>query len=202
MEMGHQKQQRIASNDGATGSTVNAIQSFNRFRGAGARGNQTGRVALNRASNGQCRGCGQAWTTTHRQVCTAMGKKCNHCGLLNHFVKVCRKKLNNAQNSRESNRINNVETAETTDQNTSQENQNVNYINYNEQFNSDYDSSDDNYVATVENVRSPPIALQNMTITIGNTDCKLLLDSGSGCTIINMSLAREIMYNCAQSQWS
>ena len=79
---------------------------------------------------------------------------------------------------------------------------NVNYINYNEQFISDYDSSDDNYVATVENVRSPQIALQNMTITMGNTDCHLLLDSGSGCTIINISLAREIMYNCAQPQWS
>ena len=57
-------------------------------------------------------------------------------------------------------------------------------------------------VRSVENVRSLPIALQNMTITIGNTDCHLLLDSGSGCTIINMSLARELMYNCAQSQWS
>ena len=41
-----------------------------------------------------------------------------------------------------------------------------------------------------------------MTITIGNTDCDLFLDSGSGCTIINMSLAKEIMYNCPQSQWS
>ena len=41
-----------------------------------------------------------------------------------------------------------------------------------------------------------------MTITIGNTDCHLLLDFGSGCTIINMSLAKEIMFNCAQSQWS
>ena len=41
-----------------------------------------------------------------------------------------------------------------------------------------------------------------MMITIGNTDCYLLLDSGSGCTIINMSLAKEIMYNCPQSQWS
>ena len=28
------------------------------------------------------------------------------------------------------------------------------------------------------------------------------VDSGSGCTIINMSLAKEIMYNCPQSQWS
>ena len=109
-----------------------------------------------------------------------MGQKCFHYGLLNHFAKVCRKKLNNARNSRQNNRINNVETAETTDQNTSQENQNVNYINYNEQFISDYDSSNDNYVATVENVRSLPIALQNMTITIGNIECNLLLDSGSG----------------------
>ena len=199
MEMGHQNQQRIPSNNGATGSTVNAIQSFNRFRGAGASGNLSVRVAVNRKSFGRCRECGQAWTTTHRQFCPAMGKKRNHCGLLNHFAKVCRKKLNNAQNSGQNNRINNVETAETTDQNTSQENQNVNYINYNEQFNSD--SSDDNYVATLENVRSPSVLLQNMTITIGNRDCNLLLDSSSGCTIINISHARE-MYNCAQSQWS
>ena len=125
-------------------------QSFNRFRCAGARGNQSGRVAVNHASVGQCRGCGQIWATTHRQDCPAMGKKCNHCGLLNHFAKVCRKKLNNVRNSRQNNRINNVETAETTDQNTNQENQNVNYINYNEQFNSDYDASDDNHIATVE----------------------------------------------------
>ena len=198
--MDHQNQQRISSNNGATGNTVNVIQSFNRFRGAGGRGNQSGRVAVNRASVGQCRVCGQSWTTTLHQVCPAMGKKCNHCGLLNHFAKVCRKTLNNARNSRQNNRISNVETAETTGQSTCQENQNVNYINYNEQFISDYDSLDDNYVATVENVRSPPISLRIMTIKIGNTDCHLLLDSGSGCTIINMSLAREIMYNCAQSQ--
>ena len=95
-----------------------------------------------------------------------------------------------------------MENAEISEQNTHSENQNVNYINYNEQFHSDYDSLDDNYVATVENVSTPPIALQNMTITNGNTDCHLLLDFGSGCTIINMSLAREIMLNCAQSQWS
>ena len=121
-------------------------------------------------------------------------------GLLNHFAKVCWKKLNNSQNSRQGNRIYNVENVKTTKQNTHSENQNVNYLNYNEQFHSDYDSSNDNYVATVENVSTPPVALQDMTITIGNLDCHLLLDSGSVCTIINMSLAREIMLNCAQSQ--
>ena len=129
-----------------------------------------------------------------------MGKKCIHCGLLNHFAKVCRKKLNNTRISRQNNRINNVETATPTEQNTHSENENVNYINCNEQFNFDYDSSDDNYVATVESINTPPIALQNMMITIGNIGCHLLLDCGSGCTIINMSPTKEIMLNCAQSQ--
>ena len=202
MEIGNQNQQRISSNNGATGSTVNAIQQFNRFRGAGVRATQSSRAVTNRASVGQCRGCGQIWTPTHRQVCPAMGKKCNHCGLQNHFAKVCRRRLNNTRNTQQTNRINTVETAETSNQNSSQESQNVNYINYNEQINSDYDSSDDNYVATVENMSSPNLALKNLSLTIGNTNCDLFLDSGSGCTIINMSLAREIMLNCAHSQWS
>ena len=192
MEMGNQNQQRISSNNGATGSTVNAIQKFDPFRGAGVRGNQSSRAVVNRASVGQRRCCGQVWTTTHRQVCPAMGKKCNHCGLQNNFAKICRRKLNNTRNTQQTNRNNNVETAETSNQNSSKEIQNVNYINYNEQLNSDYDSSDDNYVATVENISSPNIALKNLSIAIGNTNCDLLLDS-SGCTIINMLLAREIM---------
>ena len=54
----------------------------------------------------------------------------------------------------------------------------------------------------VESLNTPPIALQSMTITFGNTDWHLLLDSGSGCTIINMALAKEIMFNCMQAQWS
>ena len=107
MEMGHQNQQRISSNNSATGSTVNAIQSFNRFRGANVLGNQSGRTLVNRASVGQCRGCGQSWTPTHRQVCPALGKKCNHCGLLNHFAKVCRRKLNTARYVEENLKIHN-----------------------------------------------------------------------------------------------
>ena len=202
MQMGNQNQQRISSNNGATGSTVNAVQQFNRFRGAGVRGPQSSRTVTNRASVGQCRGCGQVWTPTHRQVCPAMGKKCNHCGLQNHFAKVCRRRLITTRNTQQTNRINTVDTAETSNQNSSQESLNVNYINYNEQINSDYDSSDDNYVATIENMSSPNLTLKNLSLTIGNTNCDLLLDSGSGCTIIIMSLAREIMFNCAQSQWS
>ena len=202
MEMGNQNQQRISSNNGGNGNTVNAIQQNSRFRGAGVRGNQSTRITTNRTSIGQCRGCGQSWTPTHRQVCPAMGKKCNYCGLQNHFAKVCRRRINNSRTNQQNNRINTVENVETSNQNSSQENQNVNYINYNEETHSDYDSSDELYVATIENVDSPNITLLNLSIIIGNTNCDLLLDSGSGCTIINMSLAREIMLNCIQSQWS
>ena len=47
MEMGHQNEQRISSNNNnsASGSAINAIQSFNIFCGANTRGNQTGRFA-------------------------------------------------------------------------------------------------------------------------------------------------------------
>ena len=41
-----------------------------------------------------------------------------------------------------------------------------------------------------------------MTITNGNKDCILLLDFGIGCTITNMSLAKQIMFNCMQPKWS
>ena len=56
MEMGNQNQQRISSsnNNSTANITINAIQSYNRFRGASAHGNQTGRVAVNRAPIGQC----------------------------------------------------------------------------------------------------------------------------------------------------
>ena len=85
------------------------------------------------------------------------------------IAKVCRRKLSTERNTQQNNRINNIETSENSDQNSCQESQNVNYINYNEQINSDYDSSDDNYVATVENIISPQAALKNMMITIGNS---------------------------------
>ena len=101
MEMGNQKQHRISlsNNNSAANNTINAIQPYNRFRGASARRNPTGSVAVNRAPIGQCRGCGQAWTTTHRHVCHALGERCSHCGLSNIFAKVCRKKLNITRHS-------------------------------------------------------------------------------------------------------
>ena len=54
----------------------------------------------------------------------------------------------------------------------------------------------------IEQINLTASALQNMTITIGNTDCRLLLNSGIGCNIINWSHVKQIMLNCIQAQWS
>ena len=53
-----------------------------------------------------------------------------------------------------------------------------------------------------ETLNTSPINLQNLTKTIGNIECHLLLNSDSGYTIINMSLAKHIMFNCIQTKWS
>ena len=54
----------------------------------------------------------------------------------------------------------------------------------------------------IEQNKSNTIAPKNMNVAIGITDCKLLIDFGSGCTIINLSLAKHIMFNCFQAKLS
>ena len=140
--------------------------------------------------------CVQNWKSTHRQVCYASGNICNHCEHPNHLAKVCQK----MKHTQQSNRINNVEIFETTE---NSDNQNINFINYHEQYDSQYDSFDDNNVAMREQNTSKTIALRNLNMLTSNTDCNLLLDSSSGSRqILNLSLAKHIMLNCIQAEWS
>ena len=114
MDIGHQNQKQISSNNNnVNSSSINAIQQFSRFCGANVRMNQSSRTACNLAATGRCRGCGQNWTSTPLRVFPALCKKCNHCALLNHFAKVCQKKLNKTKNYRQCTRINKVEISET-----------------------------------------------------------------------------------------
>ena len=40
----------------------------------------------------QCNGCGQSGHCFKSSTCPALGKKCSHCGKINHFAKVCLQK--------------------------------------------------------------------------------------------------------------
>ena len=73
-------------------------------------------------------------------------------------------------------------------------------FNYKEHYHSNYDSLDKNYNAMIENNETNEIGQQNINNKSGKTKCNLLLDSGSGCTIINLTLAEHTMYNCEHAK--
>ena len=86
----------------------------------------------------------------------------------------------------------------------------VNYINrllqqqsiYDANYDSDYDDYDDNCVAAISiqnNVRE--VEPVNLEICVGNTKTKLLVDSGSVCTIVNKSQAETVVSECNESYW-
>ena len=146
MELGRHNQQLISYNNT---SGLNVVQQFNRFHGPNACTQHQNRSTLDLKANSLCRNCGQKWKTTHCQVCSVMGNKCNHCRILNHFSKVCRKKENTIKNTQQGDRINSIENHENTDKS---DNQYVSFINYNEQYDSQYDSSKNNYVVTLPKI--------------------------------------------------
>ena len=73
-------------------------------------------------------------------------------------------------------------------------------MNYNPQCESDYDSSDDNMVASVAR-NAIQIEPKNTILQIGNTQVGLLIDSGSVCSILPQSLAAETVENSPLARW-
>ena len=71
---------------------------------------------------------------------------------------------------------------------------------YNANYDSDYDDYDENCVATISiknNTRE--VDSVNLNICIANTSIKVLVDSGSVCTIIKKSLATAVESDCIES---
>ena len=80
-------------------------------------------------------------------------------------------------------------------------NRSVNAIqNTDPQCASDYDSSDDNMVASIAS-NTIQIEPKNTTLQIGNTQVGLLIYSGSVCSILNESLATEVVNNSTLARW-
>ena len=81
--------------------------------------------------------------------------------------------------------------------------QSVNAIqnaNYNPQCEFNYDSSDDNILASIASNKNQ-IDSKNTTSQIGNTKVGLLIDSGSVCSILNESLATKVVNNSILARW-
>ena len=161
-------------------STVNQVQ---RMRIA----NTTPFSSLNTTARKKpitCHFCGMSWTPEHRNRCPARGKKCNNCGIENHFAKVCRKPKDPNSYPNPKPRVNNVEKDDQTED--------VNQISadFDPDLESNYSSGEDNCVASISSADSTTsVEAINLSVVFGNTATNVLVDSGGVCTLINESLA-------------
>ena len=138
IEMGTLNQLKMNASKFELNSTVNQVQ---RMRIA----NATPYSNMNytaRKKPTTCHFCGLSWTSEHRNKCPAREKKCNNCGIENHFAKVCRKPKDPSSYPKPKPRVNNVEKDDQTDD--------VNPISANfDPLESNYSSDEDNCVASV-----------------------------------------------------
>ena len=136
-----------------------------------------------------------SWTPVHRNRCPARGKKCNNCGIENHFAKVCRKPKDPNSYPKPKPRVNNVEKDDQTED--------VNPISadFDPDLKSNYSSDEDNCVASVSSVDfTTSVEAVNLPVVFGDTATNVLVDSGSVLTIIK-SLADSIISQDPNSKW-
>ena len=76
----------------------------------------------------------------------------------------------------------------------------VNFLQPAKLYESDYSSGEDNMVAVIENAVEK-VEPRNMPIKIGNINTTLLVDSGSACSILNCSLASQVVQGSPRAFW-
>ena len=176
IEMGTLNQLKMNASKTELHSTVNQVQ---RMRIANATPFSTmNTTARKKLTN--CYFCGMSWTTEHRNRCPARGKKCNNCGIENHFAKVCRKPKDSNSYPKPNTRVNKVEKDDQTED--------VNQVlaDFHPDLESNYSSDEDNCVASVSSVDfTTPVEAVNLLVVFGNTATNVLVDSCSVCTIKN-----------------
>ena len=181
MELGQRNQLQISNTQPK--SHVNAVTPQRPYRQSNQRQNFTTPI---QQTNQLCRNCGLTWSAYHKDRCMAKDKTCKNCGLQKHFLRVCRKLKSTFTESTRPN-VNSIY------ENTTEQFVNaIENTNYNPQCGSDYDSSDNNMVASIAST-TVQIEPKHTILQIGNTKVGLLIDSGSVCSILNESLATEII---------
>ena len=192
IEMGTLNQLKMNANKTELNSTVNQVQ---RMRIANATPFSTMNTTARKKPT-TCHFCGMSWTPEHRNRCPARGKKCNNCGIENHFAKACRKPKDPYSYPKPKPRVNNVEKDDQTED--------VNQISadFDPDWESNYSSDEDNCVASVSSADSTTsVEAINLPVVFRNTATNVLVDSGSVCTIINESLADSILSQDLNSKW-
>ena len=197
MELGMQNQHQIQQhNKIVVPAKVNAVQFNNNSRKPYWQNNNNVSKQNNRSTL-YCSNCGGVWLPNHRERCIAKGKTCNNCGLVNHFAKVCRKQLKNTNTKPQDSKKKMVRVV---DEEPHPEDS-VNFVQPAKLYESDYSSGEeDNTVAKIETAVEKVEPL-NMPLKIGNVNTTLLVDSGSACSILNHSLALQVVQSSLRAFW-
>ena len=199
MELGMRNQHQIQQhNKIVVPANVNAVQFNNNSRKPYWQNNNHVSKQNNRSTL-YCSNCGGVWLPNHRERCIAKGKTCNNCGLLNHFAnaKVCRKELKNTNTKPQDSKKKMVRVV---DEEPHPEDS-VNFVQLEKLYESDYSSGEeDNTVAMIETALEKVEPL-NMPLKIGNVNTTLLVDSGSACSILNHSLALQVVQSSPRDFW-
>ena len=159
------------------------VISSSRYRGINRPTRNTTQTS-GRTTTHNCRNCGSPWTIDHKSKCQAMGQVCRRCNRANHFAKVCKSNLNTPMNNQRINEIQNSELQHITE--------NVNNISLENDIQSEYADSDDDYTVSMlspTNDNSTPTKLE---IQCGNSNCWVMVDSGSSSSLVTERMAGEI----------
>ena len=176
-------------------TNVNAVQ-FNNNPRRPYRQNTNNVPKQNNRSTLYCSNCGGTWLPIHREKCIAKGNTCNNCGLPNHFAKVCRKQKNTNTKPQDPKKkmVRRVEEEPHPEDS-------VNFLQPAKLYESDYSiGEEDTTVAMIETAVAKVEPL-NMSLKIGNVNTTLLVDSGSACSILNRSLASQVVQSSSRAFW-
>ena len=196
MELGIRNQHQFQHhNKIVVPASVNAVQFANNCRTPYWQ-NKNNVPKQNNRSTLHCSNCGGIWLPNHREKCIAKSKTCNNCGLLNHFANICGKQKNmNTKPQYSKKQIVSVVEEEPHPEDA------VNFLQPAKLYESVYSSGeDDNTIAVIQNAVEKVEPL-NMPIKIGNINTTLFVDSGSACSILNRSLASQVVRNSPRAFW-
>ena len=195
-ELGMRNQHQIQQhNKIVVPANVNAVEFYNNPRKTHWQ-NTNNVPKQNNRSTLYCSNCGGIWLPNHREKCIAKGKTCNNCGLLNHFAKVCRKQKNTNTKPQDPKK----KMVRVVEQEPHPEDS-VSFLQPAKLYESDYSSGEeDNTVAMIETAVEKVEPL-NMPLKIGNVNTTLLVDSGRACSILNHSLASQVVHSSPCAFW-
>ena len=196
IELGMRSQHQVQQhNKIAVPANVNAVQFYNDPRKPYWQ-NTNNVPKQNNRSTLYCSNRGGIWLPNHREKGIAKGKTCNNCGLLNHFAKVCRKQKNTNTKPQDPKK----KMVRAVEEEPHPEDS-VNFLQPAKLYKSDYSSGEeDNTVAMIETAVEKVEPL-NMPLKIGNVNTTLLVDSGSACSILNHSLASQVVQSSPRAFW-